>query len=209
VPHIVLLGDSIFDNVAYVRGGLPVADQLRASLPPEWRVTLLAVDGSVTGDLGQQLDQVPADATQLVLSVGGNDAYNASGILGQRVVSVADALNLLAAVQAQFHVDYERALHIMTALGKPTVVCTIYDSIPGLGQVERTALALFNDVILRSAFRSGLPVIDLRLACSEAEDFSEVSPIEPSVAGGAKIARVIARVATNHDFTRALSTVYS
>jgi GDSL-like Lipase/Acylhydrolase family len=207
VPHIVLLGDSIFDYVAYVRGGLPVVDQLRAALPRQ--VTLLAVDGSVTGDLGQQLDQVPAEATQLVLSVGGYDAYNASGILRQGVVSVADALHLLAAVQAQFRVDYEGALHTIAALGKPMAVCTIYDSIPGLGQVERAALALFNDVILRSAFKSGLPVIDLRLASSEAEDFSEVSPIEPSVAGGAKIARVIARVATNHDFTRALSTVYA
>ena len=209
MPHIVLLGDSIFDNVAYVRGGLPVTDQLRDILPADWRVTLLAVDGSVTGDLSHQLDQLPADATQLVVSVGGNDAYNASAILGERVVSVADALHLLAAIQARFRVDYERALGMMAKPGKPTAVCTVYDSIPGLGNAERAALALFNDVILRSAFKSGLPVIDLRPVCTDTEDFSDVSPIEPSVAGGAKIARVIAGVTTNHDFTRALSTVYA
>lgn len=209
MPHIVLLGDSIFDNEAYVRGGLPVVDHLRGILPAEWRVTLLAADGSVTGDLAHQLDRLPGDATQLVVSVGGNDAYNASGLLRQRVASVAEALHHLAATQAQFRVAYERALHKMAARGKPAAVCTVYDSIPGLGNAERAALALFNDVILRSAFKSGLPVIDLRLVCTDTEDFSDVSPIEPSVAGGAKIARVLAGVATNHDFTRAVSTVYA
>jgi hypothetical protein len=33
MPHIVLLGDSIFDNAAYVPGELPVIEQLRARLP--------------------------------------------------------------------------------------------------------------------------------------------------------------------------------
>ncbi|MGZ8470667.1 MAG: SGNH/GDSL hydrolase family protein, partial [Gemmatirosa sp.] len=32
--HLVLLGDSIFDNAAYVRGGPDVVAQVRARLPP-------------------------------------------------------------------------------------------------------------------------------------------------------------------------------
>lgn len=45
--HVVLPGDSIFDNAAYVRGP-DMAAQLRAALPDGWRATLLAVDGAVT-----------------------------------------------------------------------------------------------------------------------------------------------------------------
>ena len=47
--HIVLLGDSIFDNGAYVQPGEPaVVEQLRAILPNSWKATLLAEDGHYT-----------------------------------------------------------------------------------------------------------------------------------------------------------------
>ena len=51
----------------------------------------------------------------------------------------------------------------------------------------RTALAPFNDVILREATAHGLSVLDLRLVCDEPGDYSTVSPIEPSAQGGRKI----------------------
>ena len=44
--HIVLLGDSIFDNACYVPGEMPVIEQVRAELP-EWQATMLAVDGDI------------------------------------------------------------------------------------------------------------------------------------------------------------------
>lgn len=59
---------------------------------------------------------------------------------------------------------------------------------------------MFNDVILREAFRAGLPVVDLRLICTDFEDYAKSSPIEPSTVGGAKIVRAIVRVVTAHDF---------
>ena len=46
MPHVVLLGDSVFDNAAYVAGGPDVADQLRGISAGEFDVTLAAVDGS-------------------------------------------------------------------------------------------------------------------------------------------------------------------
>src|SRR5262245_33836111 len=79
MPHIVLLGDSIFDNAAYVAGGPDVVRQLREILPSGWRATLNALDGAVIGNLPQQLKNVPADTTHLVVSVGGNDALGESG----------------------------------------------------------------------------------------------------------------------------------
>ena len=90
----------------------------------------------------------------------------------------------------------------------PTTVCTIYDRIPGLDPAARTALAAINEAILRETAAAGLPVIDLRLVCSEPGDYSHVSSIEPSAAGGAKIARLIAEIATTHDFSQGRSVIY-
>src|SRR3712207_2336551 len=45
MSHVVLLGDSIFDNAAYVRGGPDVIRQLQGVLPAGWKATLRAVDG--------------------------------------------------------------------------------------------------------------------------------------------------------------------
>jgi hypothetical protein len=47
MKHIVLLGDSVFDNKAYVNGGLDVLAQLRRLIPDGWQVSLRAIDGSV------------------------------------------------------------------------------------------------------------------------------------------------------------------
>ncbi|HEY0493997.1 MAG TPA: SGNH/GDSL hydrolase family protein, partial [Candidatus Dormibacteraeota bacterium] len=74
MKHVVLLGDSVFDNAAYVGGGPDVVTQLRQRLPSGWRASLLAVDGSVIASIAQQLARLPADASHLVISVGGNDA---------------------------------------------------------------------------------------------------------------------------------------
>jgi len=68
--HLVLLGDSIFDNVAYVAGGPDVVKQLRNLLPSGWQATLGAVDGSVTSGVERQLGRLPPDASHLVVSVG-------------------------------------------------------------------------------------------------------------------------------------------
>ena len=84
--HIVLLGNSIFDNAAYAAGGPDVVRQLRDILPSGWRATLNALDGAVIADLPQQLQKLPGDASHLVVSVGGNDALGDAGLLDRRMV---------------------------------------------------------------------------------------------------------------------------
>lgn len=88
--HIVLLGDSIFDNGVYVPGEPDVVRQLQGVLPQGWRASLLAVDGAVTRSVASQLQRLPGDATHLVLSVGGNDALGESHILGAPVRLVGE-----------------------------------------------------------------------------------------------------------------------
>jgi len=211
VGHVSLLGDSIFDNAAYVGSEPAVIDHLRRALPAGWTATLLAVDGASANDVREQLARLDGGETHLFLSAGGNDAYNASGLFTQRVVTVAEALKLLAGAQARFRTDYEALLRALLGLDKPLAVCTVYDAIPGLGQAERAGLALFNDVIIRSAAAALVPMIDLRVVCDQAEDYSAVSPIEPSAEGGAKIARVIADLIRHHDFSvrRAGTSVFT
>src|SRR2546421_10336966 len=62
MSHIVLLGDSIFDNAAYVAGGPDVVRQLRDILPSRWRAALNALDGAVLSDGLPQLQKLPRDA---------------------------------------------------------------------------------------------------------------------------------------------------
>ena len=98
----------------------------------------------------------------------------------------------MASIRETFESDYRTMLVSVMKVGLPTAVCTIYESIPDLERTLHVALSIFNDVIIREAVRMGLPVIDLRLICGEAEDYSKVSPIEPSAKGGQKIAKAIA-----------------
>jgi hypothetical protein len=195
--HIILLGDSIFDNARYVPGELSVIDHLQRMLPRGWRATLLAVDGSETTTMSSQFRLVPADASHLVLSVGGNDALGSSAvILREPASSFREVLTRLAEIRSEFLKNYRSVLDALLSYGRPLVVCTVYDAIPVLEAADVAGLCLFNDVILREAFRRGLPVIDLRLVCPDSGDYASTSPIEPSVAGGEKIARAICRAVT-------------
>ena len=92
MPHVLLLGDSIFDNAPYTAGGPCVIEQLSEALPRGSSATLRAVDGATTDDVPRQLSRLPRDVTHLVLSVGGNDALRHAGILEMRVSSAREAL---------------------------------------------------------------------------------------------------------------------
>lgn len=191
--HVALLGDSIFDNAAYTAGEPDVVAHLRALLPAQTRATLYAVDGGVIADLPAQLRRLSRDVDALVIAVGGNDALGNIDLLGARVDSTAEALAMFGERVARFESAYRRALDPVLALGRATTLCTIYNgNLPAAqAPLARVALMLFNDAILRVAFEHGLAVIDLRLVCSEPEDYA--NPIEPSGPGGRKIATAIAR----------------
>jgi GDSL-like Lipase/Acylhydrolase family len=208
MKHIVLLGDSVFDNAAYVAGSPAVIEQLRERLPAGWRATLRAVDGSVIAGIKRQLETLPTDASHLVVSIGGNDALRQAGVLDESARSVGDALDRLAAIRDQFARDYAEMLDHVLGRGLPMAVCTIYEPRfpdPRQRRLAATGLTVLNDAITRAAFARGLPLIDLRLICNHDEDY--VNAIEPSVRGGAKIAAAIAALVTVHNRARRRSEV--
>lgn len=207
--HLVLLGDSIFDNRAYVADGPAIIDQVKHLAPQGWQVSLLAVDGNTSAQISQQLQRMPQDATQLVLSVGGNDALGCLPQLDAAASNVIGALGSLAELLARFRYSYTALMAELLALNKPLMICTVYDSVPGLTDALRAALSLFNDVILREAIRCGVPVLDLRMICTEPGDYSEKSPIEPSSGGGAKLADRLVTAVQEHDFKKRGCRVYS
>jgi len=206
--HLVLLGDSIFDNRAYVAGGPAVIDQLQKTVPAGWKASLLAVDGNTSVQVPDQLKRLPSDCTHLVLSAGGNDAIGCLDLMGTPASNLMGALGTLSKMLVGFEQSYKALITELLSLNKPLMVCTIYDSVPGLVEPLKLALALFNDVIIRNAVASGVPVLDLRMICTESGDYSIKSPIEPSSQGGQKIATRLTSALVNHDSSRGICAIY-
>lgn len=195
MPSIILAGDSILDNAAYVDGP-DVRAQVESKLPSGWSASLLAVDGSYIADVSDQIRVLPDDAGLIIVSAGGNDTLRQLDILENMVGSVAEALLLLHRVVRVFRGAYQHMLDAILATGVRAYVCTIYrPRFPeeNMQRVACTALGLFNDVIIEEAALRGLPVIDLRKFFTSDRDYA--NPIEPSVEGGDKLATVICRVA--------------
>lgn len=196
--RIALLGDSIFDNAAYVGDEPDVIGHLEDLLPANWTATLLAIDGSTCNDLPEQLKEISQDVTHLVISVGGNDALSNTDVLNLAVSSTREALLILGERSRQFERDYRAAMNLVLGLRRDTTCCTIYNG--NLGPLEdpvaRVALMAFNDVIIRIALEHNVRLLDLRSICTEPSDYA--NPIEPSGKGGLKIARaIVARLGVN------------
>jgi len=209
MAHIVLLGDSIFDNKAYVGNEPDVVSHLRMMIPQVWQATLNAVDGNMVEDVSRQLLKIPQDSTHLFISVGGNNAIMNADILSLQASSAAEVFDALSNRVSDFEFHYRQMLKTVLSRNLPTAVCTIYypnfpDSF--MQKIAVAALSSFNDVIIRQAVLAKIPTLDLRLICNETNDYA--NEIEPSGKGGKKIAAKILEVAENHDFSSNRTSIY-
>ena len=178
-------------------------------LPDSWDATLNAIDGSKVNDVYAQLENLPEDATHLVVSVGGNNALSSINILNERVNSSAEVFTKLADLKEDFEKQYQKLLQRILSLHLPTTICTIYNPNypdPFYQRIGVTALTIFNDVIIQQAFQNGIPLIDLRLTCDETADYA--NPIEPSSVGGEKIANAILNAIFEHNFKKHYTQVF-
>jgi lysophospholipase L1-like esterase len=203
MQHIILLGDSILDNAAYVPFNLDVINLLRGRLPEGWNATLLARDGSMINDIIYQLKELPEDASFLVLSVGGNDALSHTDILNERASSIGEVLFKLADIQDEFRNNYRMMLKNVLSYKLPTLICTIYYPRfpdPYLQKMSKLALSIFNDCIISEAIGSRSRLIDLRMIFDEDKDYA--TPIEPSESGGVKIAKAVLAAVNEHDLNK-------
>ena len=222
--HIILCGDSIFENSSYVNQGEPDVAKQVSELLPDSKVTLLAVDGDYTQDVNVQLRKLPNKGTHMFISVGGNDGLKKMDLFRTRVNTVGEALDVIYGMRKDFEDEYKSMLENALSFGIPLTLCSIYyprfessaldrviDFIGGndytsIQKKSMAGLAVYNDIITKEAFKAGVPLIDLRVLCNNDEDFA--NPIEPSAIGGKKIAKTIKKVVLSHDFSDKTSTVY-
>lgn len=199
--HIVLLGDSIFDNQAYVGSNPDVITQLKEKLPTGWRASLRASDGDRMENIADQIHNLPLDTSHIIVSVGGNNALDHIEILNSEGGMVSNVLDQLHEIREDFQRQYHQMVLALSHLQPAITLCTIYNPCfpdPEMQNRATTALALFNDIIIYEAFGAGIPLLDLRLVCTEAQDYA--NPIEPSHLGGEKITTCISKIIIEHDF---------
>jgi lysophospholipase L1-like esterase len=195
--RIILLGDSIIDNGAYVRPGEPdVTRQLQALLP-EHVVTKRALDGALCADvLSSQVANL-ASTDRIVLSAGGNDALQHIDLLEAATVTTAkDVLVRLSTIRKEFRRTYASLLDRLATTRAPVMVLTVYNpcfDAHGLDatyqQAAESAVSIFNDVIQSEANRRSFDVLELRTLFTDHADYA--NPIEPSAVGGEKLARTL------------------
>ena len=193
MPHLVLLGDSIFDNAQYTSGGPDVVSQVRNLLPSGWCASLLAVDGSTTVNIPDQIQRLPKECSHLVLSVGGNNALTEASRLGISFFGMtceptSKSLDALADISDAFESQYRSAVDACLRPGLPLRVCTIYNGCfpdKSYQRIASLALSIFNDVIIRIAIERGLSVIDLRLICTVLQTMR--TPSNPRQLGARKL----------------------
>ncbi len=188
--HITLAGDSIFDNDGYVPNEPGVITQLRTSIPKDWSATKIAVDGDCIRHVYSRVTDFPDYITDLVLSIGGNDALGYSSALNN-AKSPNDIPSLVAKPAAEFRANYKALLSHLSTLNCTLHVCTIYTAVPFEDPLWRQyvplALGLFNTIIKEEAKALGVGVIEIDKVCVDDADYSKASPIEPSAIGGQKI----------------------
>ena len=226
MKHIILAGDSVFDNRTYVEVGEPdVRDQLADLLDDGDKATLIAVDGDINNNVSKQLDNIPSDATHLFISIGGNDALIHIDSFSESVSTIGEALDSLNERVQEFEEDYIKMLNNVDKYSLKTTLCTIYNpcfehssldriiymlpensDLKKLQQRSTTALPIFNNIIFQEAFNFGIPVMDLILMFNDKADYA--NPIEPSAIGGMKMAKIIKEISANHDFSMKDSVVY-
>ncbi len=209
MKHIVLIGDSIFDNASYVGLGESVIDLLTHTLPQDaHQSTLLAVDGDITTEVYEQLKHLPNDTTHAFLSIGGNDALRVVDVLEQSTSTVGSAMETFTEIRLDFQKRYRDLINVINQRVEKFIICTVHDCVPGIEPRSLTALALFNEIILKEAFSLGISVLDLRLLSNEEADYSTISPIEPSAQGGKKITACMAEILKSHDFNQKGSCIF-
>ena len=203
--YVALVGDSVFDNKAYVPAGHDVQNAVyrRRDYAESNMAYLAAVDGAVMKDVAAQLESPEVmKANKIYISIGGNDLLRYSMALENLEPSVYDLYELREQFRAEYRanvidllVDRNSGKRIYgNTLGSNSNValCTIYYprlSDPSSQQVAEIAVSVVNDVIISEAHRAGLQVLELRNVMKRPEHFT--MEIEPSLHGSEAISHAI------------------
>ena len=196
--ELVLLGDSIIDNKAYVlEGELSVFEHIKSKT--QIPVTQLALDGATTDDvISSQINNIPFGASHIVLSIGGNDLLNEIGFLMEDFKytpnHVLKRCQLLIAPITQ---KYESIVsQLQTTSRANLLLCTVYEGdlegsvmYDDIAISSRAMLSLFNDSVYKTQNMFKTEILELRHIFTSSKDYA--NPIEPCHIGGGKLANAI------------------
>jgi len=178
---IVLIGDSILNNAAYVPPNQSVVHLLKEKTP---RVYSFAKEGATIQDCYNQLDQVPIDVnnskTYVFISVGGNNILNSQGQMDSAsikklFVSYMDFVNALRAKLSSVNIN----------------IFNLYMPTDPRFQSYKPSIDEWNKLIQENSFKVGAMynVMDIASLLTSPDDF--VYNIEPSTVASEKIANMI------------------
>jgi len=179
---VILLGDSIFKNNAYVPYGSSIEAQLKNRLPDK-ELLCLAQDNSSIMDVYKQVEQIPEEYknsnTIIFLSIGGND------ILQNYVYDYNDLDNMeLLNIGFKEYKKLIQTIHREIPNAKLVVVDIYY---PDKSRFKEfyPVIKEWNKLIYEYAKTQNIGVIKISSTLKGADDFSFA--IEPSSIGGNKI----------------------
>ena len=215
MSKIALLGDSIIDNEVYVEDGeFSVLEHLESL--SDHNYIQLAVDGHTTFEVSdRQLSELDKDNDFIILSIGGNDLLEHLPLLLDNINKHTFTRNLeiINEFLEPIRERYEKIVEHLSKENGELLLCTVYNGdferdaeherfeeyeelISGIDdllkgqQVAATVLArVFNDVVYSTGSKFNVNVLELREIFTESNDYA--NPIEPSHAGGEKLAKEI------------------
>ncbi len=204
ISHLVVLGDAIAELMSLREKGEGRVESLL--LPQEsspWKLTLLT--GEEIARAGA-LFQLPADASHVMIGIEGNRAIEESGLLDKRPETYEDALLLLSMAADEYEKQAEMLIQVAKASRLPTVVCNMYPpnyEDPTRQRAMVTALAVFNDRLIRRVFAAKLPLVDLSLVCTDETDYADATRLSKQGLRKASNVVVSALYAVGRDPSRA------
>ena len=185
IRHLVLLGDAL-QNIDLGKGQAESALVPRPRNP--WKLTVLQPPEVLRQG---RVRAIPAEVSHIVICVDGGWAIDTSGLLQGDAQSVRGTLGELATAADGFEGIFARLIAAAKETGLPTIVCTLVPARyvdPVHERAAATALAIFNDRVLRRAFAAGLSIVELRLVCDEDSDYASETLL--SRTGVRKVANV-------------------
>jgi len=185
IKHLVLLGDAL-ENIEL---GAEAPEAVLVPRPRNpWKLTILEAPHVLERGWSRA---IPLDATHIGICIDGGWAIEASGLLRSSALSVSEALESLAEAADRFEEVFARLVESAREAGLPSIVCTLVPSRheePSRRRVAATALAIFNDRIVRQSVAANLSIVDLRFVCDEDGDYATETLL--SRAGVRKVANV-------------------
>ena len=178
--NIVLLGDSILKNNAYVRPIHSVEYFLKQKTTVP--IACLAVDGAVVGDVAAQIEQIPPATEHVIfLSVGGND------ILKNKNVEVATLFTQYIALVQALQQQFANGKIVLLNLYVPPYINNMKKDALIEANIKQWNLHMYTYV----QQNPNLEILPLDTLLFARGDF--VADYEPSEVGGMKIVQQLAR----------------